>query len=142
MKKSLKTGFVALVPAAVITLAALAVGTVATAQVSLPGSPLYGIKTSTEKVRLAIAFTPEMKAKTHLSIAAEKLTELEKLSAKGVSGNEQAGEKVEKMEKVEENFEKHQDQAKGYIKNIEKKDEKQTKKLIDNEVRKEKIKKN
>jgi len=107
MKKTYNRGFIFLVPAIIIGVTALLGGTVAAAQVSLPDSPLYGIKTATENVRLAVAFTDESKAKTHLSIAKEKVDEIEKLSAKNAS--------ADLLEKTEARFADNQSKARGLI---------------------------
>ncbi|MES2953572.1 MAG: DUF5667 domain-containing protein [Patescibacteria group bacterium] len=126
-------GFAPIVPAVIIGLVALMGGTVATAQISLPGSPLYGIKTATERARLAIALSDENKAKTHLSIAADKLRELEELSDKNAS--------LETIEKVEASFEENQSKAKGYIGSREKEVDapKLSQKLDDNSVKNEEV---
>lgn len=107
MKKTYNRGFIFLVPAIIIGVVALLGGTVATAQVSLPGSPLYGIKTATESVRVALAFTNKSKAKTHLSIAKEKVSEIEALSTKVTS--------ADIFEQTESRFADHQSKARGHI---------------------------
>lgn len=107
MKKEYNRGFIFLAPAIIIGVTALLGGTVAVAQVSLLGSPLYGIKTATEKVRLAVAFSDESKAKTHLSIANEKISEIEKLSAGGAP--------ADLIEKTEAKFVDNQLKARGLI---------------------------
>ncbi len=81
MKKTTSSRFMLLSPAVIVAVVALLSGTVAAAQVSLPGSPLYGIKSATEDARVAVVFSNENKAKTHLSIAKEKVRELELLSS-------------------------------------------------------------
>jgi hypothetical protein len=105
--KTNNRGFVLLLPAIMISIVALVGGTVATAQVALPDSPLYGIKTATEKVRLSIAFDDEKKAKTHLSIAKEKLNEIEWLLLK--EG------RSDLVEVAEVSFEENQLKARKYI---------------------------
>ncbi len=100
-------GFIFFIPAVIIAVSALFGGVVALAQVSLPGGALYGIKTATEHVRLAAAFTDKSKAKTHLSIAKDKLTELETLSEKNAS--------TEVLEKTEKAFNDNQAKSEGYI---------------------------
>lgn len=51
-------------------------------QNSLPGDKLYPVKTLTEEVRTAMAFTPEAKKEVQLDIAKEKLDEVQALLAK------------------------------------------------------------
>ncbi len=96
------------IPGICITLIALLVATIALAQTSLPGNYLYGIKTMSENVRLALSFSNTDKIKTHISIAKEKINELEELSVKNVSGN--------LIEKTEIIFNENQLKAKEYIK--------------------------
>ena len=100
-------GFILLLPAFLITVGALGVATVATAQIVLPGNPLYGIKTTTNTMRLAVAVTEEQKAKTHLSIAAVKIDELERLHKNNSSSDILA--------KVEEQIEQNQIRAQEKI---------------------------
>ena len=68
-------------------------GTAATvaAQDSLPGEALYGLKTATEQVKLAAAFSEESKAVVHLQIAATRAEEMGKaLDKNDVRGSEEA----------------------------------------------------
>lgn len=85
MKIGNQKGFLPLIPAIIIGLVALGGGVVAASQNAIPGDALYGLKTATEKVRVALSFTNSEKAKTHLSITLEKLEEIEKLHSQGAS---------------------------------------------------------
>jgi serine phosphatase RsbU (regulator of sigma subunit) len=77
MKNYSQKGFITL-PLMLISLAALGAGTVAAAHNSLPGSPLYGIKTATEKARVALALEND-KTTVYMNIAEEKVREIEQL---------------------------------------------------------------
>jgi hypothetical protein len=59
----------------------LSAGTVSAASASLPGSPLYPLKRTTEGLVSAAAFTPELKARVHLAWADRRLREIEALAA-------------------------------------------------------------
>lgn len=74
-------------------------GTSVAAQNAVPGDFLHPIKVAiNEKVRQALAFTPEAKAKVEIDIATERLSEAEKVSARGeLSADVRA--------KIEANFE-------------------------------------
>lgn len=50
---------------------------------SVPGEPMYGIDTALESFQVATSFSDTSKAATHLTIAQEKLAELQALQAKG-----------------------------------------------------------
>lgn len=60
-------------------------GTAYASRNSLPGEPLYRVKNLTDDFRLLTSRSPEEKAKVYLSIANERLAEVEKLQAKGAS---------------------------------------------------------
>jgi hypothetical protein len=91
----------------IIAIFALCVGTVAAAQVALPDSPLYGLKTTIEEFRISIAQTEETKAKTYLSIAEEKLSELEAMSAGSAAQGFQIEKVKEKLEQSQKNAQAH-----------------------------------
>lgn len=59
--------------------------TVVVSQSSIPGEVLYPVKKVTENIRVATAFSNQDKAKVHLSIAEEKVKEIEKLEEKGAT---------------------------------------------------------
>ena len=61
--------------AAVIAIAVIGFGTVAASADSLPHSPLYPVKRTTERVQLFITFSPSGKAQLHLSFAERRLNE-------------------------------------------------------------------
>jgi hypothetical protein len=107
MKLVQNQGFIIFIPSIIIGIATLLGGTVALAQVSLPDSPLYGIKTASERVRLAVAFSDDIKAKTHLSIAREKVKEIEKLAQREIV--------AKPLEKAEANYVLHRERARGYV---------------------------
>jgi hypothetical protein len=71
-------GFIFL-QAIVVTLVSISVGTVAASQLALPGDTLYGVKTASEQVRVRVAINPSDKVRANISIAEEKLKEIEKL---------------------------------------------------------------
>jgi hypothetical protein len=50
---------------------------------ALPGDTLYGVKLQTERVRLTLAFTEDAKQDVRLDIAAERVEEIEELTARG-----------------------------------------------------------
>jgi hypothetical protein len=57
--------------------------TVATADAALPGDWQYPVKLQTERVRLALAFGAEAEREIKLDIAAERVAEIEELTARG-----------------------------------------------------------
>lgn len=62
--------------ALVLAIALASLGTVNAAADSLPDSPLYAVKLATERVQLALALSPESKARLHLSFAERRLWEV------------------------------------------------------------------
>jgi len=62
--------------ALVLAIALASLGTVNAAADSLPDSPLYAVKLATERVQLALALSPESKARLHLSFAGRRLWEV------------------------------------------------------------------
>jgi hypothetical protein len=60
------------------------------AQDSLPGEPLYKIKTASEDVRLALAFTPEGKLNLTLDYTTQRVHEIQSLVQSGKSLPDQA----------------------------------------------------
>jgi hypothetical protein len=100
-------GFTLPISALIIGITALGAGTVATSQVALPGSALYGIKTATEKVRINLAMTDNAKAKTLLSIAETKLNEIEELKSRNKS--------EDKILDAEARFEDNTNKARGIL---------------------------
>ena len=70
--------------AATVLVVALSGGTAFAAQSALPGSPLYAVKINVnEQVEVALATTPEAKAKVNASLAQTRLDEAETLAANG-----------------------------------------------------------
>jgi len=61
--------------AAVVAVAVIGFGTVAASADSLPHSPLYPVKRTTERVRLFLTFSPSGKAHLHLFFAERRLNE-------------------------------------------------------------------
>ncbi len=61
--------------AVVIAVALIGLGTVAASADSLPHSPLYPVKRTSERVRLLLTFSPRDKAHLHLSFAERRLNE-------------------------------------------------------------------
>lgn len=94
-------------PLAVTTGAALvllgASSTVAAANNSVPGDKLYGLDTALESLQVATSLSDTSKAATHLTIAEEKLVELQVLNANAQS--------EDKIAKAAEQLAKHQDGA-------------------------------
>lgn len=74
-----------LVKATVIVAIALGTvgGTVAAADASLPGSPVYGVKLSLEEVRLAVATEPEADVELYMRFAQERVREMARLVETG-----------------------------------------------------------
>lgn len=74
-----------LVKAMVIVAVALGTvgGTVAAADASLPGSPVYGVKLSLEEFRLAVATEPEADVDLYIRFAQERLREMARLVETG-----------------------------------------------------------
>jgi hypothetical protein len=65
--------------AAVIAIAVIGFGTVAASADSLPHSPLYPVKRTTERVQLFITFSPGGRAQLHLYFAERRLNETMRL---------------------------------------------------------------
>jgi len=63
------------VMAVVVVVAVIGFGTVAASADSLPHSPLYPVKRTTERVQLFLTFSPEGKAHLHLFFAERRLNE-------------------------------------------------------------------
>ena len=61
--------------AAVVAMAVIGFGTVAASADSLPNSPLYPVKRTTERVQLFLTFSPGGKAQLHLFFAERRLNE-------------------------------------------------------------------
>ena len=61
--------------AAVVAVAVIGLGTVAASADSLPHSPLYPVKRTTERVQLFLTFSPSGKAHLHLFFAERRLNE-------------------------------------------------------------------
>lgn len=61
--------------AVVIAIALIGFGTVAASADSLPHSPLYPVKRTTERVQLLLTFSPSGKAQLHLAFAERRLNE-------------------------------------------------------------------
>ena len=61
--------------AAVVAVAVIGFGTVAASADSLPHSPLYPVKRTSERVQLFLTFSPGSKAHLHLSFAERRLNE-------------------------------------------------------------------
>lgn len=68
--------------AAAAVAASLAAFPVAAAASSLPGSPLYGLKTKIEQLQLRVFGTPMQDASRHIGFAVERLNEVEQLIAR------------------------------------------------------------
>ncbi|MBM4465701.1 MAG: hypothetical protein FJ014_09155 [Chloroflexi bacterium] len=65
--------------AVVIAIALIGFGTVVASADSLPHSPLYPVKRTTERVQLLLTFSPGGKAQLHLSFAERRLNETMRL---------------------------------------------------------------
>ncbi|MBC8249454.1 MAG: hypothetical protein H8E90_07225 [Anaerolineales bacterium] len=61
--------------AAIVAVAVIGFGTVAASADSLPHSPLYPVKRTTERVQLLLTFSPSGKAHLHLAFAERRLNE-------------------------------------------------------------------
>jgi len=97
-----QSGIIPLVVLAIVGTVSASGVTVVASQKSIPGDALYPVKQVTENVRVAAAFSKIDKAKVHLSIAEEKVKEIEKLEEKG---------KIDKIAEAAQNLEESQDQA-------------------------------
>jgi len=75
----------AAVLAVVMTFTAAGVNTVSAAMETIPGEPLYSVKTVVEQGRLALAFTNEDKTKVHIWRSAERVREVGKMVDAGIS---------------------------------------------------------
>ena len=75
------------IAAALVIVSLVSAGTVGVAADSLPGSPLYPIKRTAERVQLALTTTPASKARLHMSYAERRLDETRTLweAGKGLS---------------------------------------------------------
>lgn len=69
--------------AAVICAVGLLAGATVASADSLPDDPLYGVKRAAEQLRLALAVAPEDRASVELSLAEHRLSEAERLAARG-----------------------------------------------------------
>lgn len=90
-----------LIPLIIAAIAALGGGTVVASRNAAPGDTLYGVKTATEKVRVALALNDKNKVEVKLSIAEDKLKEVEKLMKRGDSA-EDVNEAVDNLKEVED----------------------------------------
>ena len=97
-------GFIPLV-ALGIGIALLGGGTVtaSVANNSVPGEPMYGLDTAMESFMIATAMSDTSKAAAHLTIAQEKLSELQALEVKGKA--------AEHIAKAAEKLAEHQEAA-------------------------------
>lgn len=68
-----------------IALALAGAGTVYASWESLPGDPLYSVKTATQEARLALAFGEEDRVQVYLWMAESRLSELDRATQKGRS---------------------------------------------------------
>lgn len=74
-------GFVPAILLVILTaLGVTGVGTVAVSNNSVPGDPLFGVDKALEEIQVSLATNDGSKAKVHLEIARERLTELETLA--------------------------------------------------------------
>ena len=113
MKKRSQTGFLHMIPSIIIGFLAVGSGIVAVSQNASPGGTLYGVKSATQKARLALSFTQSEKAKTHLSITLQKLAELEKL--------QNTADAIQLISDTAKSLQEHQDAAiDAFDKSIEK----------------------
>lgn len=91
-------------------------GTALAAQNTKPGDILYGIKLASENVRVALAFTDGMKKSTMLSIANERLEEVQQLldeKSVDASGIQTALDNLEKEKSALLKLASSQDDAKS-----------------------------
>lgn len=84
-------------------------GTVAAAQLAVPGDNLYKIKTLSEDVRLALAIPEKTKIAVHYQIIEEKIREVEVLR--------QLQEKTDDIEVAMEKIADHGEKLSAYLKN-------------------------
>ncbi|MDI6817616.1 MAG: DUF5667 domain-containing protein, partial [Actinomycetota bacterium] len=68
---------------------------------SMPGSPLYGVKRATEKVKLAMTFNEESRAKLHYALAQKRIDEAKSMAKSG-KDSEVAGISREAKKSLEE----------------------------------------
>ena len=68
---------------------------------SMPGSPLYGVKRATEKVKLAMTFNEESRAKLHYALAQKRIDEAKSMAKSG-KDSEVAGISQEAKKSLEE----------------------------------------
>ncbi|MBM2809315.1 MAG: hypothetical protein HW416_74 [Chloroflexi bacterium] len=83
-----RPGFAAVI-LAVLIVAVTGTSTVLAAQGSIPGDVLYPVKTTLEQVQVAIAPTPQRKARLHVEFARKRLAEAE---AAAISGRDDAAQ--------------------------------------------------
>lgn len=84
--------------AIILILSLVGGGTVAAASASMPDNPLYGVKTATEQVQLALTFSELSKAELQARLADKRVTEIAYLAEKG---------KPEKIAEISENLNAH-----------------------------------
>lgn len=94
-----------------VTLLSLGSGTVAAAQLAVPGDNLYTIKTVSEDVRLALAIPEKTKIAVHYQITERKIKEVETLR--------QRQGKTKDIEVAIEKIAKHSEKLSAYVKNNE-----------------------
>ncbi len=92
-----KKGFIMFLPAIIIGFIVIGTTTTVGAQSALPGDFLYGLKTTTEQIRIKLAVTEKDKLKTYIAINKEKIDEVKKLDDKGAE--------EEKIQIAEDKFE-------------------------------------
>lgn len=92
-----------------VTLLSLGSGTVAAAQLAVPGDNLYKIKTLSEDVRLALAIPEKTKIAVHYQITEKKIREVEVL-------RQQQG-KTEDIDVAIEKIAEHSKKLSAYVKN-------------------------
>lgn len=61
----------------------LGVGIVGAAQISVPGSPLYGVKEAIREFKLSASFGEVARTRTELSISLEKAKEIQEMEKRG-----------------------------------------------------------
>ncbi|MGE5392132.1 MAG: DUF5667 domain-containing protein [Candidatus Saccharibacteria bacterium] len=84
------------VVASVIVVISLAIGTAAASLESLPGQPLYSLKTVVEKVQMKLATDDAQRANLQIKFANNRLDELEKVLEKNKQG-EISGQEVQQI---------------------------------------------